>query len=98
MSESVVCKECQGTKVIVDTTGREWPCYVCGPLTPAVDSAADSVPQHAITLRNGSDVMLRISSEGFWVRGEKVEQGPNEATEVYEAFKAFLNRVGFPVS
>jgi hypothetical protein len=30
--------------------------------------------------------MIRISKEGFYVRGVKVEQGPGEAEEVYKAF------------
>jgi hypothetical protein len=34
--------------------------------------------------------MLKISPDGFWVRGVKVEQGPGEAKEVYEAFKLLL--------
>ena len=33
---------------------------------------------------------IKISDEGFWVRGEKVEQGPEEARVVYEAFREFL--------
>lgn len=33
---------------------------------------------------------IRISDEGFWVRGVKVEQGPKEAEQVYQAFKEFL--------
>lgn len=34
--------------------------------------------------------ILKISKEGFWVRGVKVEQGENEAKEVYEAFMKLL--------
>ena len=34
--------------------------------------------------------MLKISKDGFWVRGVKVEQGPGEAEEVYNAFKSYL--------
>jgi hypothetical protein len=34
--------------------------------------------------------MLKISPDGFWVRGVKVEQGPEEAKEVYEAFLKLL--------
>jgi hypothetical protein len=34
--------------------------------------------------------MLRIAEDGFYVRGEKVEQGEGEAKEVYDAFKAFM--------
>ena len=34
--------------------------------------------------------MLKITLEGFWVRGKKVEQDDKEAEIVYNAFKEFL--------
>lgn len=34
--------------------------------------------------------MLAISETGFYVRGVKVEQGPEEAKQVFEAFKQWL--------
>ena len=34
--------------------------------------------------------LLEIAQEGFYVRGVKVEQGPGEAQEVYDAFRALL--------
>ena len=34
--------------------------------------------------------MVRISSEGFWVRGVKVAQDDKEAENVYNAFSAWL--------
>lgn len=34
----------------------------------------------------GQVEMLRICKDGFWVRGQKVELGENEARKVYEAF------------
>ena len=34
--------------------------------------------------------LLKISAEGFWIRGVKVEQGPNEAKEVYDTFINYL--------
>jgi hypothetical protein len=37
-----------------------------------------------------NEEMLRISKEGFWVRGVKVEQDPEEAKKVYEAFMKLL--------
>lgn len=38
----------------------------------------------------GSVEMVRISEDGFWVRGVKVEQDDNEAKRVYSAFKEWL--------
>jgi hypothetical protein len=37
--------------------------------------------------------MLRISPDGFYVRGQKLEQDINEAKIVYETFKAWLEEV-----
>ena len=44
---------------------------------------------------NPQEEMLKISADGFWVHGVKVEQGPEEAEAVYTAFKAFLKSTGF---
>jgi hypothetical protein len=37
-----------------------------------------------------AEPMLVISEKGFWVRGVRVEQGPNEAEQVYQAFQQWL--------
>ena len=34
--------------------------------------------------------MLRVGPDGFWVRGVRVKQDDNEATTVYNAFKAWM--------
>ena len=34
--------------------------------------------------------MIKITQEGFWVRGVKVEQNEQEARLVYQAFKEWL--------
>lgn len=39
---------------------------------------------------SGGVAILKIGKDGFWVRGVKVEQGPGEAEEVYNAFKSYL--------
>ena len=38
---------------------------------------------------DGSE-MLKITPAGFWVRGVKVPQGPDEARAVYEAFQQWM--------
>ena len=38
----------------------------------------------------GSEEMLKVGPDGFWVRGVKVEQDENEAKNVYEGFKAWM--------
>jgi hypothetical protein len=45
---------------------------------------------NTITCLAGGDEMLRVSPEGFWVRGVKVEQDDTEALTVYNAFKAWM--------
>lgn len=46
----------------------------------------------AITLMAGGlcDEMIRVTKDGFWVRGVKVEQDANEAETVYNAFKQWM--------
>ena len=67
--------------------------------TPPIDwYAIQSRPRHAeviqptntITCMAGGAEMLKVSPEGFWVRGVKVDQDDNEATTVYNAFKAWM--------
>ena len=49
----------------------------------------DPVPSN-ICLNAGSEEMLKVAEDGFYVRGVKVEQGPNEARQVYEAFRQWM--------
>lgn len=44
----------------------------------------------SIILNAGSTEMIKISPEGFYVRGQAVEQGPGEAEAVYAAFKQWM--------
>lgn len=44
----------------------------------------------AITCMAGGVDMLKVSPDGFWVRGVKVEQDADEAQKVYEGFKAWM--------
>lgn len=44
-----------------------------------------------ISLRGGTnEEMLRVTKEGFYVRGVRVEQGAGEAEQVYTAFHQWL--------
>ena len=38
----------------------------------------------------GGEEMLRVASDGFWVRGKQVKQDDNEAETVYNAFKTWM--------
>jgi hypothetical protein len=43
-----------------------------------------------ITFTGGADEMLRISKDGFYIRGKRVPQDDKEALVVYNAFKAWM--------
>lgn len=43
-----------------------------------------------ITMFNGPSEMLKITEDGFYVRGQKVPADDAEALAVYRAFKQFL--------
>ena len=43
-----------------------------------------------ITLNAGVDEMLKISEQGFWVRGVQVPQDEREARIVYDAFREWM--------
>ena len=47
-------------------------------------------PKNDITLRSGTTEMLKISEDGFYVRGVKLEQDDTEAKQVYNCFKEWL--------
>lgn len=52
-------------------------------------SASDIKPTN-IVIMTGPTEMLKITEEGFFVRGVKVEADENEAKAVYEGFKQML--------
>ena len=54
-------------------------------------SSNTELPMNNITCFAGGQEMLRVSPEGFWVRGVKVEQDDTEALSVYNAFKAWMS-------
>jgi len=43
-----------------------------------------------ITFTGGSDEMLRISKDGFYIRGKRVNQDDKEAELVYNTFHQWL--------
>jgi hypothetical protein len=50
----------------------------------------DPTPNTITCMANGAE-MLRVTPDGFWVRGVRVEQGDKEAEAVYNAFKAWMS-------
>lgn len=48
-------------------------------------------PDSAISMMaSGNDEMIRVTKDGFWVRGVKVAQDDKEAETVYNAFKQWM--------
>jgi len=61
-----------------------------GQLIPeAVYKFHEPEPNNIVCMAGGTE-MLKISPDGFWVRGQKVTQDDREAEIVYNAFKQFL--------
>ena len=47
-------------------------------------------PENAISFHSGKDEILKITEDGFYVRGKKVPVDEEEGLAVYRAFKQFL--------
>lgn len=47
--------------------------------------------KNEISFTGGGEEMLRISKDGFYIRGERVPADKKEAQAVYTAFKQWLN-------
>jgi hypothetical protein len=56
--------------------------------TPVLSVTAP--PENNIVFHAGQSEMLKVTEDGFYVRGVKVEADEKEAAAVYKAFKAFL--------
>lgn len=68
------------------------------PVDPCAIVRADIPPgEICFSVPQTGAPMLRITPEGFWVRGEKVPQGEGEARAVYDAFVAWLRSTGMRV-
>ena len=65
------------------------PATVCGMSGYEFASMAHA-PSNTISCMAGGEEMLRVTPDGFWVRGVKVSQDDNEAQLVYNAFKAWM--------
>ena len=50
----------------------------------------DSEPNNIVFKTDTQTEMLRISPDGFYVRGVKVKQGSEEAQAVYNAIKQMI--------
>ena len=56
----------------------------------SIDTNSIDRAQNSIHFHSGTDTMLSISADGFYVRGVKIEQDEHEAKKVHESFKQWL--------
>jgi hypothetical protein len=56
--------------------------------TPVLSVTAP--PENNVIFHSGNSETLRITEDGFYVRGVKVPTDEKEAASVYKAFKEFL--------
>lgn len=49
-----------------------------------------SEPSNSVLMYAGKEEMIRVSEDGFYVRGQKVPVDNNEGLAVYRAFRNFL--------
>ena len=64
-----------------------------GAVPPELNNIVFHTPKQdaSIVMHMGDgDEMLRVTSDGFWVRGVRVKQDGNEAEIVYNAFKQWM--------
>ena len=54
------------------------------------DYSDNHLGSNNIKLTGGGEEMLRVSQDGFYVRGVKVEADEKEAEAVYKAFKQWM--------
>jgi hypothetical protein len=52
--------------------------------------AVSPAPNNSVLIYAGGDEMLRVSEDGFYVRGQKVPVDDSEGLAVYRAFRNFL--------
>jgi hypothetical protein len=67
---------------------------ICYEQAPIQGALTDEEKNRSITFTIEHQEYFRITPEGFYVRGTKVDQGPNESTLVYLAFLNYLQSMG----
>lgn len=64
--------------------------YIINDTPPRPVLSVTAPPENNIVFNAGPEEMLRVTEDGFYVRGVKVVADEKEAAAVYKAFKAFL--------
>lgn len=55
-----------------------------------IHGADNTVNANTIAMHSGTVEMLKITPQGFWVRGKLVEHDDKEAEAVYNSFRQWL--------
>ena len=77
--------------IIAQEVGELFPeMYVINDPKPTPVLSVSAPPESNITFHAGHAEMLKVTEDGFYVRGVKVEADEKEAAAVYRAFKQFL--------
>lgn len=77
--------------VIAQEVGELFPeMYVINDTLPTPVLSVTSPPENNIIFHSGKTETLRVTEDGFYVRGVKVPADDKEAAAVYKAFKEFL--------
>jgi hypothetical protein len=66
------------------------PYFIIDNPRPAPVLSVSAPPANNITFHAGQAEMLKVTQDGFYVRGVKVDADEKEAAAVYKAFKQFL--------
>ena len=77
--------------IIAQEVGELFPeMYVIDNPRPTPVLSVSAPPENNIVFHAGQSEMLKVTEDGFYVRGVKIEADNNEAAAVYKAFKQFL--------
>jgi hypothetical protein len=74
--------------IIAQEVGELFPEMMISAPSPVLSVTAP--PENNIIFNSGNVETLKITEDGFYVRGKKVEADEQEAAAVYKAFKEFL--------
>jgi hypothetical protein len=76
--------------IIAQEVGEVFPEIMISTSQPTPVLSVSAPPESNITFYAGPSEILKVTEDGFYVRGVKVEADEKEAAAVYKAFKAFL--------
>ena len=77
--------------IIAQEVGELFPeMFIIDNPRPAPVLTVSAPPENNIAFYGGANEMLKITEDGFYVRGKKIPVDDEEGLAVYRAFKQFL--------